>query len=63
MTYKDELLEKLRRNTREQYPMPDTPEGLTHIRTLNPWGVAHAMPNFAKESFQTMWKKGKLKEQ
>ena len=39
------------------------PEGLTHIRTLNPWGVAHAMPNFAKESFQTMWKKGKLKKQ
>ncbi len=27
MTYKDELLEKLRRNTREQYPMPATPFG------------------------------------
>lgn len=25
MTYKDELLEKLRRNTHEQYPMPNTP--------------------------------------
>lgn len=36
------------------------PDSLTHIRSLNPWGVGHAMPKFAKESFQTMWKKGKL---
>ena len=38
------------------------PETINY-RTLNPWGVAHAMPNFAKESFQTMWKKGKQKKQ
>ena len=35
MTYKDELLEKLRRNTREQYPMPDTPiTGISYDDTI-----------------------------
>lgn len=38
------------------------PDNLTHIRSLNPWGVGHAMPKFANESFQTMWKKGKLNQ-
>ena len=38
------------------------PDNLTHIRSLNPWGVGHAMPKFASESFQTMWKKGKLNQ-
>lgn len=38
------------------------PDSLTHIRSLNPWGVGHAMPKFANESFQTMWKKGKLNQ-
>ena len=25
------------------------PDNLTHIRSLNPWGVGHAMPKFANE--------------
>ena len=37
------------------------PDGMTHIRAVNPWGVGHAMPHFASESFQEMWKKGKVK--
>lgn len=37
------------------------PDKLTHIRAVNPWGVGHCMPEFAKESFQTLWKKGKVK--
>lgn len=37
------------------------PDNITHIRAINPWGVGHAKPEFAKESFQTMWKKGKIK--
>lgn len=38
------------------------PDSLTHIRAVNPWGVGHAKPEFAKESFQELWKKGKVKE-
>lgn len=35
MTYKDELLEKLRRNTHEQYPMSDTPiDGISYDDTI-----------------------------
>ena len=35
MTYKNELLEKLRRNTHEQYPMPDTPiDGISYDDTV-----------------------------
>uniref|UniRef100_UPI0040252FE6 LutC/YkgG family protein n=1 Tax=Prevotella sp. TaxID=59823 RepID=UPI0040252FE6 len=35
MTYKDELLEKLRRNTHEQYSMPDTPiDGISYDDTV-----------------------------
>ena len=37
------------------------PDSLTHMRALNPWGVGHSMPEFAKEPFHTMWKKGKVK--
>ncbi|MDD6112175.1 MAG: DUF3390 domain-containing protein, partial [Prevotellaceae bacterium] len=28
---------------------------------LNEWGKGRELPTFAKESFQTMWKKGKVK--
>lgn len=28
---------------------------------LNGWGYGHEMPEFPKESFHTMWKKGKVK--
>lgn len=28
---------------------------------FNPWGEYHEMPKFAKESFNTLWKKGKVK--
>ena len=35
MTYKDELLEKLRRNTHEQYPKPYTPiDGISYDDTV-----------------------------
>ena len=27
---------------------------------LNDWGKEHEMPTFAKESFNEMWKKGKV---
>ena len=37
------------------------PEKLTHLRFLNPWSVGHAMPHFAKTSFQELWKNGKVK--
>ena len=28
---------------------------------LNGWGIGHEMPEFPRESFQTMWKKGEVK--
>lgn len=37
------------------------PDKITHVRAVNPWGVGHSMPEFAKEPFHTMWKKGKVK--
>ncbi len=37
------------------------PDKLTRMRALNPWSVGHCMPEFAKEPFHTMWKKGKVK--
>lgn len=37
------------------------PDGITHIRAVNPWGVGHCKPEFAKNSFQALWKKGKVK--
>ena len=36
------------------------PDSITHIRAINPWGVGHAMPQFARQSFQALWKKGKV---
>ena len=36
------------------------PDGITHIRAINPWGVGHAMPQFARQSFQALWKNGKV---
>ncbi len=32
------------------------PEALLHSRKLNPWGIGHAMPEFAKQSFHQWWK-------
>ena len=37
------------------------PEQLTKIGSLNPWGIGHAMPEFAKKSFHQLWKEGKVK--
>lgn len=37
------------------------PESMTHIDKLNPWGIGHAMPQFAKESFHKWWKKNHKK--
>lgn len=37
------------------------PDSMTHIRAVNPWGVGHCKPEFAKNSFQALWKKGKVK--
>lgn len=36
------------------------PDKLTRVRGVNPWSVGHTKPEFAKESFQDMWKKGKV---
>lgn len=36
------------------------PEAVTNIK-INTWCVGHTMPKFAKESFETLWKKGKVK--
>ena len=33
---------------------------LDGINGLNDWGKEHEMPTFAKESFNEMWKKGKV---
>ncbi|MGI6232746.1 MAG: lactate utilization protein B [Prevotella sp.] len=38
------------------------PEALTHYSHLNPWGIGHAKPVFAKESFHQMWKKGDVQK-
>uniref|UniRef100_A0AB33JA71 Lactate utilization protein B n=2 Tax=unclassified Prevotella TaxID=2638335 RepID=A0AB33JA71_9BACT len=37
------------------------PEALTHFQRLNPWGIGHAKPEFAKKSFHELWKEGKVK--
>ena len=36
------------------------PDKITRVRGVNPWSVGHTKPEFAKESFQEMWKKGKV---
>ena len=36
------------------------PRSLVYNR-LNTWGEGREMPQFAKESFNTLWKKGKVK--
>ena len=33
------------------------PENLTRIDSLNPWGIGHAKPEFARKSFHKIWKK------
>lgn len=37
------------------------PNRLTYVRWLNPWGIGHTLPVFAKETFQQLWKKNKGK--
>ena len=37
------------------------PHSLTENAHLDPWAVGHNLPAFSKESFETMWKKGKVK--
>lgn len=37
------------------------PHSLTENAHLDPWAVGHNLPTFSKESFETMWKKGKVK--
>lgn len=36
------------------------PDKAVAIRSLNPWSVGHTKPRFAKESFKSLWKKGKV---
>ena len=36
------------------------PDKITRVRGVNPWSVGHTKPEFAKESFQEMWRKGKV---
>ncbi len=35
------------------------PDRLTYVRWINPWGIGHTLPVFAKETFQQLWKKNK----
>lgn len=37
------------------------PDEITRYRHLNPWSVGHCKPEFAKETFKALWKKGKVK--
>ncbi len=37
------------------------PDKMVDMRSVNPWSVGHDKPRFAKESFKTLWKKGKVK--
>ena len=32
------------------------PESLTHFSRLNPWGIGHAAPKFANQTFHSWWK-------
>lgn len=36
------------------------PDKITRVRGVNPWSVGHTKPEFAKESFQELWKNGKV---
>ena len=36
------------------------PECITHYSNLNPWGIGHTKPEFAEESFHSLWEKGKI---
>ena len=38
------------------------PESLTHFSNLNPWGIGHAAPRFAKPTFHTWWKQTHMKK-
>ena len=43
-------------------PLADfVPERMTHFKHLNPWGIGHTKPEFAKNSFHELWKKGQVK--
>ena len=43
-------------------PLADfVPERMTHLKHLNPWGIGHTKPEFAKKSFHELWKKGQVK--
>ena len=35
------------------------PDALTHYSNLNPWGIGHKKPVFAKKSFHEWWKEHK----
>ena len=37
------------------------PESLTHFSNLNPWGIGHSKPEFAKKSFHQIWKEAHKK--
>jgi L-lactate dehydrogenase complex protein LldF len=34
------------------------PDSITNIGHLNPWGVGHSNPEFAKKSFRSLWREG-----
>lgn len=37
------------------------PESLTHFSNLNPWGIGHTKPEFAKKSFHQIWREAHKK--
>ena len=42
-------------------PIVNTLPRFLKYNGLNDWGKGRELPEFAKESFQTLWKKGKVK--
>lgn len=42
-------------------PLANHQPRLLMYNKLNGWGIGHEMPEFPRESFQTMWKKGEVK--
>lgn len=36
------------------------PDSMTHFSNLNPWGIGHTKPEFAKKSFHSLWANGSV---
>lgn len=38
------------------------PDSMTHFSNLNPWGIGHTKPEFAKKSFHSLWANGSVEQ-